>query len=204
MGLEAACTVRVGRKKSAGRALLETDALLLRVELRLKIPLAEIQKAEAKGSELIIEWSEGRAVFDLGPAATKWAERIRNPKSRIDKLDVKPDRRVSVIGVEDPSFLDELRARVPTFATGRVAAGSGLVFFGASRASELARLAKLRDAIAPNGAIWVIWPKGRADLNEDHVRGAGLRSGLVDIKVVRFSETHGALKLVIPVAKRRK
>lgn len=31
---------------------------------------------------------------------------------------------------------------------------------------------------------------------------AGKEAGLVDIKVVRFSETHTALKFVIPLARR--
>ena len=204
MGLEAVCTVRSGKWESAGRALLETDELLFRGEFRLKIPLAEIRDARAKGSELTVRWSEGRAVFEIGDSAAKWADRISNPRSRIDKLDVKPGKRVAVLGITDRSFLAELRARVPKFSTGRVAAGTDLVLFGASRESSLARLGKLRDTIAPNGAIWVIWPKGRADIHEDRVRGAALKTGLVDIKVMRFSETHGALKLVIPVANRPK
>jgi len=34
------------------------------------------------------------------------------------------------------------------------------------------------------------------------VRSAGLKAGLVDIKVVSFSATHTALKFVLPKAKR--
>jgi hypothetical protein len=34
------------------------------------------------------------------------------------------------------------------------------------------------------------------------VRGAGLKAGLVDVKVAGFSETHTALKFVIPKGKR--
>jgi len=35
-----------------------------------------------------------------------------------------------------------------------------------------------------------------------HVIAAAKEAGLVDVKVVRFSDTHTALKLVIPVARR--
>jgi hypothetical protein len=51
--------------------------------------------------------------------------------------------------------------------------------------------------------VWAIYPKGRRELSEDTVRAAGRRAGLVDVKVVRFSETLGALKLVIPRARRK-
>ena len=56
----------------------------------------------------------------------------------------------------------------------------------------------------PAGAIWVVWPKGRKELREDDVRNAAKAQGLVDIKVMSFSETLSALKLVIPVAERPK
>jgi hypothetical protein len=50
--------------------------------------------------------------------------------------------------------------------------------------------------------VWVVWRKGVPDLKEDHVRAAARTSGLVDVKVVAFSPTHSALKLVIPKATR--
>ena len=46
--------------------------------------------------------------------------------------------------------------------------------------------------------IWAVWPKGRKKLREDDVRGYALAQGLVDVKVVSFSETLSGLKLMIP------
>lgn len=202
MGLEATCTASFGGRSSEGRALLETDELLFRGEFRLKIPFRAISEVRASGATLHVVWSEGTAKLALGPAAATWAERIRNPKSRLDKLDVKPGKKIAVTGLDDREFLKELR--VPKFASGRVPKGAEIVFFGAPRGSALSRLAALRKTIAPNGAIWVIYPKERDDIGEDRVRDAGRCAGLVDIKVARFSDTHGALKLVIPVAQRPK
>ena len=71
----------------------------------------------------------------------------------------------------------------------------------ASRA-ELARLRALRGSIKKNGAIWVVWPKGRKELREDDVRAQGKAAGLVDVKVMSFSDTLSGLKLVIPVKER--
>jgi hypothetical protein len=69
-------------------------------------------------------------------------------------------------------------------------------------AADLGRLPALTDWIFPAGALWAVWRKGRKELNEHHVREAALDAGLVDVKVARFSDTHSALKLVVPKARR--
>jgi hypothetical protein len=58
-------------------------------------------------------------------------------------------------------------------------------------------------AIAPDGGIWAVYPRGRKDLSEDTIRSAARGMGRVDIKIVRVSDTHGAVKLVIPKADRK-
>lgn len=45
-------------------------------------------------------------------------------------------------------------------------------------------------------------PKGTPAIADTDVIAAGRAAGLVDVKVVRFSATHTAEKLVIPVTKR--
>ena len=59
----------------------------------------------------------------------------------------------------------------------------------------------LQPLMAPNGAIWVSWPKKAAradtDLTEDVIREIALPTGLVDIKVCAIDETWSGLKLVI-------
>ena len=41
-----------------------------------------------------------------------------------------------------------------------------------------------------------MWPKGRKEFREDDVRAAGPSVGLVDVKVVAFSETLSGLKMM--------
>jgi hypothetical protein len=115
---------------------------------------------------------------------------------------VKPGAKVSVLGVDDATFREELEARVGAFSSGRAAKGSDIIVVAMKAAADLPRLDALRASIKPNGAIWVVWPKGRKEFREDDVRAYGLEIGLVDVKVMKFSETHSALKLVIPVAQR--
>ena len=67
---------------------------------------------------------------------------------------------------------------------------------------DLAKIGRLEPSMARNGAAWIVFPKGRKDLRETDVIEAGVASGLVDNKVVRFSDTHTALRFVIPLARR--
>jgi hypothetical protein len=61
----------------------------------------------------------------------------------------------------------------------------------------------LREAIKPGGGVWVVSPKGKtAQIRDVDVMAAAREAGLVDNKVVGFSATHTALKLVIPKANR--
>lgn len=194
----------MGRASSAGKARLEeTDLVFLgEGDLRFEVAIKDLQRVDARGGALYLEWAEGKAVLLLGEQAARWAEKIRNPPSLLDKLGVKPGQRVSVVGIEDRRFLDDLAARVDDLTRGRAKAGSDLVLVAMSDRSELPRLAKLREAIKANGAIWVVWPKGRKEFREDDVRDFGRTAGLVDVKVARFSETLSALKMMIPRAQR--
>jgi hypothetical protein len=91
---------------------------------------------------------------------------------------------------------------VAELTIGRLAADSDAIFFGATDVSQLQRLAKVKTLMKPNGAVWVIRPKGRPEISEGAVRAAGRAAGLVDVKVVSFSDTHTAEKFVIPLSKR--
>jgi hypothetical protein len=71
-----------------------------------------------------------------------------------------------------------------------------------TQAKDAAGLEALKDAIKPNGAVWVVWPKGQKVFREDDARNAGPAAGLVDVKVASFSDALSALKMVIPVKDR--
>ena len=148
-----------------------------------------------------IRYDRGVVIFNLGRDAEAWARRIRNPKSLLDKLGVKNVHRVVVLGVEDPNFRVHIEQRAARVST-RLTKDVDVVFFGARRSSDLRRLARVKDYLKPNGAIWVVRPKGGGAITEGDVLAGGKAAGLVDVKVVRFSDTHTAEKFVIPVAQR--
>jgi hypothetical protein len=202
MGLEADCDVRFGKESSKGHARLEEKELLFRGGFRLKIPFADVKALEVRRGIMKVGFSGGEAAFDLGPEAKTWADKIRNPRGLLDKLGVKPGMKVSLLGIDDDAFVKQLRARTDDIAEGRAAKGSDLVFVKMTAAGDVARLKALREAIKPNGAVWVVWPKGQKAFREDDARQAGPAAGLVDVKVASFSETLSALKMVIPVKDR--
>jgi hypothetical protein len=121
----------------------------------------------------------------------------------IDKLGVKPGARVLVLGVADDAFWRALKARTSDISLGRPRRGCDFIFLHCLKGRGLARLKALRRYLVPAGAIWVVWPRGLRDLKVPEVIAAAKAAGLVDTKVVRFSETETALKLVIPVALRQ-
>jgi hypothetical protein len=202
MGLEATCRARMEGRVSEGKARLEETEVIFRGEFRFKVGFKELRRVEARAGQLRLEWSEGKAALDLGDKARRWAEKIRNPPSLLDKLGVRPGARVSVIGLDDGAFLDEVAARTDDLTLGRARAESDLVFVAMDDRAQLPRLEKLQRAIKKDGAVWVVWPKGRKEFREDDVRAYGPRAKLVDVKVVRFSDALSALKMMIPRAQR--
>ena len=76
---------------------------------------------------------------------------------------------------------------------------------GAREPRDLKRLRQVKSWIEPNGAIWVIRPKGgRSALRDTDLIGAGLAAGLVDNKIASFSDTHGAMRFVFRLRDRPK
>jgi len=202
MGREHDCTATMNGKRSAGRALLETEEVIFRGEsFRLRVPFKAITKLEVKGDDLHLAYGEDRVSFALGAVeAEKWANAIKNPKGRVDKLGVKAGQSVALVNVDDDALAGELEAKGVTLS--KLKKGVDIVFFGANKTKELAKLATLREKIAENGAVWVVRPKGVATISEKDVLAAAKAAGLVDVKVVKLSDTHTAEKLVIPVARR--
>ena len=202
MGAEAKCRLTFGKTKAQGKALLETDALIFRGgDVRLSVPYKTISHVEARNGALRVTFPDGVALFAIGDAAPKWAARILNPPSRLDKLGVKPAQDVLVLGVGDEEFAGELRDRGARMVT-KPEGQADIIFYAASSRAALDRLGSLQKYLKRDGAIWVIRPRGVAAITEADVMKAGKAAGLVDVKVARFSDTHTAEKFVIPVRHR--
>jgi hypothetical protein len=205
MGLEAECTVRVGRKTSGGKAQLEGETLVFRGDFRLDIPFDAIKDVKAEGDALVVRTDDQESSFELGaPVAERWARLITEPKTLFEKLEVSNESRVAVVDIADSLFVQALRERTAHVAEGRVPEGAPVIFFGADSREALRKIPLLRARMDDAGTIWVIRPKGSKAIGEADVFEAAKVAGLVDTKVVSFSKTHTAHKCVIPVDLRGK
>jgi hypothetical protein len=202
VGQELHCPATIGGETVEVRALLESEELIVRGPTRLRIRFTEVTRVAAAGGRLEVTCGDETVSFELGDRAERWADRIRNPKTLVDKLDLKPGARVSILGVEDGEFTALVRSRAGTVTVGAPEPGSDTIFVQADTTGELSRIHALEASIARDGAVWVVAPKGRSDIREADVLDAGRAAGLVDTKVVRFSDTHTAHKFVIPKERR--
>jgi hypothetical protein len=122
---------------------------------------------------------------------------VPSTRPLLDKLGVKPGSKVAVIDLDDAGFMALLRERTSDIVKSQPRKPVDLVFMGARDLEDLTRLKDVKEWIEPNGAIWVVRPKGgRAAIKDTDVIAAGLAAGLVDNKIASFSDTHGAMRLV--------
>ena len=202
MGKELNCSVRFRKQQSEGKALLETSEILFRGEFRLKIPFSTIKSAQAVDGELRLQTADGLAVFHLGAASEKWCDKILHPKSRIEKLGVKPGGKVALLGKFEAEFLREVGSLTKSVNKGKATSDSDWIFFAANSKADLASFSKISKSMQGATALWIVYPKGQKHITENDVLAAGRKVGLKDVKVVGFSATHTALKFVIPLASR--
>jgi hypothetical protein len=81
------------------------------------------------------------------------------------------------------------------------------MMFTKSRAELTRELPRIAKGLTPAGMLWVSWPKKSSgvanDLDENLVRGIGLDTGLVDVKVCAVTEVWSGLKFVRRLKDRR-
>ena len=193
MGKEAQVTATFADANDEGRHQLEPPRLVFRGARRRVWEGEALAGVRADGGDLVL--ADG-ARFTLGErAAASWAQAILNPRGRMEKIGVKPGMRAAAIGVADAGLTAELTGAgaVPVAELGEL----DLLFYGADSAEDLARVGDLVPALAERGALWIVSRKGRAATVRDvEVMAAAKAAGLVDNKVVSFSDTHTALRFV--------
>jgi len=119
------------------------------------------------------------------------------------KLGIKSGMSMAVLNA--PPNLDAILGELPERVTTsqRLGGHRDLVLIFITRQADLAaRVPALASAIAPNGVVWVAWPKRASkietDMTEDVIREIVLPSSdLVDVKVCAIDHVWSGLKLVI-------
>ena len=123
------------------------------------------------------------------------------------KLGFKPGMRVALVNVAQDVRAELAEAMSQCESVKNAKGPLDLVMLATKSATELRKaFASWKKKLAPNGALWISWPKKSSgvasDLDENKVRELGLAAGLVDVKVCAVSEVWSGLKFVIPVKDR--
>ena len=128
-----------------------------------------------------------------GYSSTPLAKKLGYKPGLTAHLHRAPKNYAAMLALDDPKSVTWLK---------EPKAGVQFIHAFTTRFAELAQLLALyRQRLAPDGAVWVLWPKQASkvptDITEDRVREACLPLGLVDIKVCAVDEVWSGLKLVI-------
>ena len=115
MGQEARCVARIGERIVEEKALLETDELILRGEHRARLPFSGLDSVEAADGCLTLHQQGEPIALELGSAAERWAAKIRNPPTLLDKLGVKAGQRIVMVDLNDASLCRQLDERTDVF-----------------------------------------------------------------------------------------
>jgi hypothetical protein len=196
MGREATCTCNWNAETARVKALLEPPEMILRGELRARIPFAKMKRVKAVGGDLCLGFGADNVRLALGEAmAAKWAEAILKPPPTLaKKLGVLPGMKVQMLGKIDDEALSEALSEARVVPRG----AAQLIVARVNTAVELAgafrkNIAALREGVL----IWVVYRKGPGhEINESDVRGTGLDAGVVDVKVASVSPALTGLKFV--------
>jgi hypothetical protein len=204
MGQEVKTQLRWDGRIVEGTALLETDHLVFRGGASVNLPFGEMWSVEVDAGWLEIKSARGLMLLELGPKAEVWREKIKNPKGLVEKLGVDADKKILVLGKLDGGLVKELEgtgAKVAKSARGK---DFDIVFVVAGKKPDLEQITKARVLMKADGAIWIVYPKGREDLTERDVLTGGRTRELTDNKQVKVDEALTAVRFVIPVALRKK
>ena len=196
MGREATCTCVWNGKKSTVKVLIEPPELILRGELRRRVPLAKMSSVKAERAQLRFTIDGETVALSLGNAmAAKWAEALLKPPPTLaKKLGITPDTKVWMIGTLDDASLKAAigEAKAVSQRTG------DLIVARVNTPGELhSALMRAADQLNAGTPIWFIYRKGPDHpLNENLVRTTALTTGIVDTKVASVSAVFSALRFV--------
>ena len=176
-----------------GRLQFEPPKLIFKGAERRVFEGEALEGVAAEGADLVL--ADGSRFTLTARTVKGWVEAIANPKGRMDKIGVKAGMRAAVMGVADPTLSAELAGHgaLPVSELKEL----DLLFYAADSGGELARIEGLVPLLSERGALWVVSKKGKAATVKDvEVMAAAKAVGLVDNKVVGFSETLTALRFV--------
>lgn len=203
MGRETRTSYIAGAERAPVKAHLDSQALQLSGGKKLTLPLSAVRAAKVEGDDLLIVAGKARFALRLGAKeAALWARKILNPPSLADKLGVKADKTVALVGAvpsEIVAAVKGAKAVVPARTPAKAFAADIAVLM-LTPGQEAPLITAAAGGLRDGQALWLVYEKGR-EVNGDDVIALARKAGLKDTKVARVSEVHAALRFIRASAK---
>lgn len=197
MGREAICDCTLGDTTVEVKALLESDELILRGDIRIRASLQALRGVRVESESLCFNLGKDTFQLRLGATAAKsWAKKINTPPALLaDKLGI-TGKSVRTIGSISDRSLDSavhaaafVRAQNPELIIACIDTPESLATTLREAKAQLAR----------SIPIWLVYRKGPGHpLNESAIRTTLRAQGLMDTKVASVSTELTALRFSRP------
>jgi hypothetical protein len=185
MGREAKGRARFRGQDGAVRALLESDALILRGEVRARLPRAGLAGWWLEGEDLVLTASGEPLVLTLGAKeAAAWVRALDKPlPSLAQKLGVSAAAKAWVIGEALP---EELAGALLGARAASPQEAAWIVAVLTSPGEIAAAVSAARQRALP---LWCVHGKGKsAGVGEGLLRSECRAAGLIDVKTSAVSD----------------
>lgn len=193
MGLEIKTRARHKQNKALGKLHLDSRSISFSSpKLKWSVELGETVKATAVDGWLVVQAGRDKAEFEIGAAANKWVDKILNPPSRLEKLGVKRRMKFWMDGEFSVDFMVELThceaVRVKKLKDCQLA------FLRLTHRDGLGKLIAVAQQLPFKINIWVVWPKGVAEITQADVMQTAASSGMGPSKTASFDDRHSSLR----------
>lgn len=197
MGREEICTCDWAGTVAEVKALLETSELILRGDIRKRVPFSEIKGVKAQPDGLRFTVGGERVQLCLGPSvAAKWAAAIASPPPSLSrKLGITNETVVRAIGnTTDENLKSALQEAVSISAK-----DPDLIVACVDTPESLQETFKqARKQLLKSVPIWMVYAKGPGHpLNESAIRSFLRANGMMDTKVTSVSSQLTALRFSV-------
>jgi hypothetical protein len=196
LGQEANCICEWDGETVRVKALIEPPELILRGEIRKRIPFGEMRQVSATAGALRFKFDGAAVLLKLDPAtAESWARKFLSPPpSLAKKLGITSESTIWMIGDVDDVALKAVLGEARAVAE----KGADVILARVNTQADLQRAFKSAAGKTRAGVpIWIVYRKGPGHaISEADVRSAGLAAGIVDVKVASVSPALTGLKFV--------
>jgi hypothetical protein len=193
MGREATAHCQWAHESGTCKVLIETRELILRGDLRRRVPLSQLSDLSVHEDQLRFRVDQDQVALHFGPKlAQRWAKALTAPPPTLaKKLSISPESRLLILGKAESPELKAAIAQGRTSVNGE--ADLILAVVNTTRDLDLA----LGQLPANPPPLWIVHPKGpTSNIGELAVLETLRQRGFTDTKVASVSPQFTARRFI--------